>query len=164
MVTPGVTMAASLLRDFRFVDPTWEGSAFLRFWESELDVSISPYENDGITPRQLDVLRAVLAYPWSIRTEFERALFAYYNDEIDGSYCSCTPDGKVIPGSGPPKITEPSQLRKLIDEPKVCIRTYFETNSAVELELRFNCEWDPEHGLGVLYRYWQAVDFGQWHM
>jgi hypothetical protein len=46
----------------------------------------------------------------------------------------------------------------------VCIDNYFRTPSAIEFELRFNCEWDPEHCLGVCYRHWQAIEFGGWFM
>lgn len=31
-------------------------------------------------------------------------------------------------------------------------------------ELSFNCEWNREHGLGVLYRDWQPVEFGDWDL
>lgn len=143
MGTPGVADAATLLRDFHFVDPTWGGSAFVPFWGRELDFSIYPDE-EGITPRQLAILRAVLSYPQDLRPDFERALFAYYQADLD--------------------LTEPGQVWTLIDEPVVCIPWIFRTETAIEFELSFNCEWDPEHGLGVLYRDWQPVKFGGWHL
>ena len=31
-------------------------------------------------------------------------------------------------------------------------------------ELSFNCEWDREHGLGVLFRDWQPIEFGGWDL
>ena len=34
----------------------------------------------------------------------------------------------------------------------------------IEFELSFTCEWDPEHGLGVLYQDWQPVEFGGWDL
>jgi hypothetical protein len=160
MVTPGVTEAAALLRDFQFIDPTWEGRAFVPFWGSELDVSIDP-RDDGITPRQLTILRAVLGHLHDLRPEFERALFAYYQADVDDTYCDYDEHGQLISS---PKLTKPSQVWKLVDEPVVCIPSYFRTPSAIEFELSFNCEWDPEHGLGVLYRDWQPVEFGSWHL
>jgi hypothetical protein len=163
MDAPGVAEAAALLRDFHFVNPTWDGTAFVPFWRSELDISIDPSE-EGITPRQLAILRAVLNYPQDLRPEFERALLDYYQADVDGTYCSYDEHGRPIPGSGPPKLTEPSQVWGLIDEPLVCIPWIFRTESAVEFELSFNCEWDREHGLGVLYRDWQPVDFGAWDL
>jgi hypothetical protein len=163
MDTPGVAEASELLRDFHFVDPTWEGTAFVPFWRSELDVSINPGD-EGITPRQLAALRAVLTYPRDLRPAFERALFAYYRAEVDGTYCSYDEHARPIPGSGPPKLSEPSQVWGLIDEPVVCIPLYFRTLSAIEFELSFNCKWDQEHGLGVLYRDWQPVEFGGWDL
>ena len=87
MDTPGVAEAAALLRDVHFVDPTWDGTAFVPFWGRDLDVSIDPDE-EGITPRQLAILRAVLSYPRDLRPEFERTLFAYYRADMDGTYCS----------------------------------------------------------------------------
>ena len=163
MDEPLVTEAAALLRGFHFVDPTWEGTAFLPFWGSELDVSLSPDE-DGFTSRQLAVLREVLSYAQDLRPEFERALFAYYQAKVDGTYCSYDEDARPIPGSGPPKLSEPSRVWGLIDDPVVCIPSYFRTPSAIEFELSFNCEGDQEHGLGVLYRDWQPVEFGGWDL
>lgn len=164
MPTPGVAEAAALLRDFHFVGPSWDSTAFVPFWGRELDVSIDPDE-DGITPRQLAVLRAVLSHERDLRPEFERALFAYYQADVAGSYCAYDPaSGRPVPGSGPPKLTEAAQVWGLIDDPVVCIPAYYRTESAVEFELRFNCEWDREHGLGVLYRDWRPVKFGGWDL
>jgi hypothetical protein len=163
MKTAGVAEAATLLHDFQFVDPTWYGTAFVPCWGNELEVYISP-EESVISARQLAVLRAFLSYPRDLRPEFERALFDYYQAEVDGSYCSYDPQGKPIPGSGPPKLTDPAQVWSLIDGPEVYIPTYFRTESSIEFELSFVCEWDPEHGLGVLYRDWQPVKFGGWDL
>jgi hypothetical protein len=163
MDTPGVAEAATLLCDFHFVDPTWDGTAFVPFWDRELDVSIDPDE-EGITPRQLAILRAVLSYSRDLRPEFERALFAYYQTDVDGTYCSYDEHARPIPGSGPPKLTEPAQVWGLIDVPVIRIPWIFRTETADEFELCFNCGWDPEHGLGVLYRDWQPVEFGSWHL
>jgi hypothetical protein len=163
MDTRGVAEAASLLRDFEFVDPSWQGTGLVPFWGCELPVSIYP-DDEGITPRQLAVLRAVLSYPGDLRAEFERALFAYYRAKVEGSYCAYDEHARPIPNSGPPELSEPSQVWGLIDEPVVCIHSYFRTATEIEFELSFNCEWDPEHGLGVLYRDWQPVEFGAWHL
>jgi hypothetical protein len=57
MGASGTAEAASLLCDFQFIDPDWCGTAYVPFWGSELDIHIYPDEG-GITPRQLDVLRA----------------------------------------------------------------------------------------------------------
>jgi hypothetical protein len=158
-----IAEAAGLLRDFQFIDPDWCGTAFVPFWGGELEIHIDPDE-DEITRRQLEVLRALLSYPVDIRAEFEHALFDYYQAEVDGTYCSYGPNGKPIPGSGPPKLTKSSQVWSLIDGPSVHIKWYFVTPAAVEFELSFTCEWDPEHGLGVLYQDWRPVDFGGWHL
>ena len=163
MHTPGADEARALLHSFEFVDPTWEGIAFVPFWGRELQVSIDPDE-EGITPRQLSILRAILSYPRDLRPEFEQELFAYYQADVDGTYCSYDEHAQPIPGSGPPKLSEPSEVWGLIDEPVVCIPSYFRTPSAIEFELSFNCEWDREHGLGVLYRDWQPVEFGGWNL
>jgi hypothetical protein len=106
---------------------------------------------------------ALLNYPVNIRPQFERALFDFYQADVDGTYCSYKADGTPIAGSGPPKLNEPSQVWPLIEGPEVYIKPYFQTPTAVEFELTFTCEWDPEHGLGVLYRDWHPVDFGGWH-
>jgi Domain of unknown function (DUF6985) len=112
--------------------------------------------------RQLDTLWAILSYPHDLRATFERTLFDYYQAEIDGSYCEYGPGTQPIPGSGPPKLTELSQVWGLIDEPVVRIPHFFRTASAIEFKLCFNCEWDAEHGLGVRYRDWMPVKFGGW--
>jgi hypothetical protein len=163
MATSAIAEARLLLRDFQYIDPTWCGTAFLPCWESELDIHIDPDE-DRITPRQIAVLRELLNHPEDIRPEFERALFDYYQAEVDGSYCEYDSDAKPIPGSGPPKLTKPSQIWSLIDGPEVYIKSFFRTASAIEFELSFCCEWDPEHGLGVLYQDWHPVEIGGWDL
>jgi hypothetical protein len=163
MAAPEITEARKLLHDFQFIDPTWCGSAFVLGWGQKLEIYIYPDEGK-IAPRQLDILRALLNYPQDLRAEFERALFDYYQADVDGSYCEYGPDAKPIPGSGPPKLTEPSQVWSLIEGPEVYIKPFFKTPSAVEFELSFTCEWDPEHGLGVLYQDWQPVEFGGWDL
>jgi hypothetical protein len=163
MVAPGVAEARTLLRRLRFIDPTWCGTALVPCWGSELEIHLKP-EEDDITPRQLHVVRALLSRADDIRREFERALFAYYKADVDGSYCSYGAAGLPIPGSGPPKLTEPSQVWSLIDGPEIYIKPYLRTPSAVEFELSFTCEWDPEHGLGVLYQNWEPVEFGGWDL
>jgi hypothetical protein len=163
MHTPGVAEAAALLHDFHLVGPSWDGTAFVPFWGRELDVSIDPDE-DGITPRQLAVLRAVLNHKQDLRPEFEQALFAYYQADVDGAYCSYDEHARPTPGTGPPKLTEAAKVWGLIDDPVVCIPMFFRTESAIEFELSFNCEWDQEHGLGVLYRNWRPIKFGGWQL
>jgi hypothetical protein len=163
MDTPGVAEALTLVRDLHVVDPTWDGTVFVPLWGCELDFSIKPDE-EGITPRQLTVLRAVLSYPRDLRPEFERALFAYYQADVDGTYCGYDEQARPIPGSGPRKLTDAAQVWGLIDDPVVCIPWIFRTELAVEFEMSFNCEWDREHGLGVLYRDWRPVKFGGWDL
>ena len=163
MTPSGISEAAVLLRDFRFIDPTWAGTAFVPCWGSDLEVHIDPDE-DEVTPRQVLVLRALLSHSGSIKPAFERALFKYYKADVEGSYCSYGPNGMPIPGSGPPKLTKASQVWSLINGPDVYIKPFFRTSAAVEFELCFTCEWDPEHGLGVLYRDWRPIEFGGWDL
>jgi hypothetical protein len=164
MKTPGAAEAAALLRDFRFIDPDWCGTAHVPLWGGELDVYVRSDEGDRVTARQLRVLRAVLAHPDDLRPEFERALFDYYRAEVEGSYCAYDPGGQPVPGSGPPKLSHPAQVWKHIDGPDLYIPEVFRTRSAVEFELSFTCDCDPEHGLGVLYRDWKPVEFGGWDL
>lgn len=112
MGTSEIDEAAALLRDFQFVDPTWEGTAFVRCWGHELDVSLDP-DDGAITPRQLAILRAILDYSRDLRPEFEQALFAYYQADVDGTYCSYDEHAQPIPGSGPPKLSEPRVVVQL---------------------------------------------------
>lgn len=163
MTPSGIAEARKLLKKFRFIDPTWGGTAPVPCWGSDLEIHVYPDE-EGITPRQLTVLRALLGRRRSIRKVFERALFAYYLEDVDGTYCSYGPDGKPIPGSGPPKLTKPGQVWALIEGPEVYIKSDFQTESAIEFELSFTCEWDPEHGLGVLYQDFRPVEFGGWDL
>lgn len=165
--TPRLADAARLLRDFRFIDPFWSGRAPLPCWGGqELSVNIDPEGAEAdISSRQLDVLCALLEYPSDLRPAFERALFRYYQSDVEGSYCAYDPaTNGPVPGSGPPELTDPPQVWRLIDEAEVFIHWIFRTRAAVEFELSFNCEWDREHGLGVLYRNWKPVEFGGWDL
>lgn len=161
MNTSTVTEVRQLIPDLELNDLGWSGSAVVPFWGSKLNLNLYSYEGE-IEPRQVEIVRAILAYTTDLRPEFERALFAYYQADVDGTYCAYGPDGEKIPGSGPPKLTAPSQVWPLIDGPEIYIKSFFRTPAAVEFELSFNCEWDPEHGLGVRYQDWQPVEFGGW--
>ena len=163
METPELTQARALLRDLEVTDLTWSGTAFVPCWGSELDIHLYLREGE-IEPRQLDIVRALRSYPQDIRPGFERAMFDYYQDDVEGMYCACGPDGRPIPGSGPPTLTAPAQVWSLIDGPEIYIKWFFRTPTAVEFELSFTCEWDPEHGLGVRYQDWQPVKFGGWNL
>lgn len=144
-------------------DLGWSGTAFVACWGSDLGIHLSTYGGD-VEARQVEIVRALLAYPKDIRPEFERALFGYYQADVDGAYCEYGDDGQPIPGSGPPKLTEPNQVWPLIDGPEVYVKPFFRTEAAVEFELSFTCEWDPEHGLGVIYHDWNPVEFGGWDL
>ena len=163
MNPPRVVEAAGLLRGLQFIDPTWCGVAHVPCWGGELKVHIYP-DKDDFTDRQLAVVRALLVYPHDIRPAFERALFDYYQADVYGTFCSYDAGGNPIPDSGPPRLDEPRQVWSLIAGPDVIIHHYFHTRSAVEFELSFTCDWDPEHGLGVRYRGWKPVEFGGWDL
>jgi hypothetical protein len=158
-----VDEARNLLPNLSQNDLGWSGTAFVPCWGSELDIHLTCH--DGVLEaRQADTVRALLGHTEDLRPGFERALFEYYQEDVDGTYCAYGPDGRPVPGSGPPKLTEPSQVWPLIDGPEVYIKWFFRTPSAVEFELSFNCEWDREHGLGVLYHDFQPVEFGAWDL
>ena len=72
MKTSEVDLVAKLLRDFEFVDPTWqEGIAFAPFWGRDVFFSIYP-EEDRISCRQLLTLSSMLKQTTDIRSEFEQ--------------------------------------------------------------------------------------------
>lgn len=163
--TPRIAQAADALRAFQFVGPCWSGRAAVPCWgRKELAINLYPEDAD-LAPRQLEVLRAVLRHPHDLRPTFERALFAHYKAEVERSYSAYDPVAhRDVPDSGPPTLSRPSEVWSLIDEPEVYIHRHFRTPLAVEFELSFNCEWDPEHGLGVRYQDWQPAHFGGWDL
>jgi hypothetical protein len=163
MEMKGIEFAHSLLDQWAFIDPCWHGYAFIPFWGSVLEVGLRP-EDEDLSARQISTLRAVLGYPRDLRPTFERALFEYYQSDVDGSYCEYDENGNPVPGSGPPKLNRPADVWPLIDEPVIYIHGFFRTPSSIEFELSLNCLWDPEHGLGVLYRDWEPVEFGGWNL
>ncbi|HET6248548.1 MAG TPA: hypothetical protein VFE47_12675 [Tepidisphaeraceae bacterium] len=136
--------------------PWWGGK--------ELAVNLDPGEA-GFVPRQLAVLRALLQYPHDLRPAFESALFGHYKAEVEGSYSAYDPVAQNdLPHSGPPTLRQPPEVWLLIDDPEVYIHRHFHTQSAIEFELSFNCEWNPEDGLGARYEDWQPVHFGSWDL
>jgi len=158
-----VAEAAKLLPGLHWEGPGWAGWAVLPCWGGkELPFNIDPEDEAAdIAPRQLAILRAVLNHSLDIRPALQDALFAYYKAEIEGSYVAYDPVARRdIPGSGPPVLTNSSQVWSLIDDPEVCIDWLFHTPAAVEFKLIFNCAWDEEHGLGVQFSDWVPVRFG----
>lgn len=160
---PRVAEAATLVSGLQRIGSSWGGWAALPCWGGkELHFNIDPEgEVADIALRQLTVLRAVLQHPLDIRPAFQDALFEYYKAEIEGSYSAYDPVARrEIPNSGPPVLTNSSQVWPLIDDPEMWIDWHFRTPTAIGFELTFNCDWDEEHGLGVQFSNWAAVKFG----
>lgn len=162
--TPRIDEIGGLLKDLTFHGSYWQGWAAISFWgQQNLWVCIERREDVDISPRQIEVLRTILKSKDDLRPSFEAALFEYYKAEVEDCYSTYDPTTQMeVPDSGPPTLSKSSQIWTLINEPEVWIDWHFETPSALEFKLTFNCVWDEEHGLGIRFYDWKPVVIGGW--
>jgi len=61
-----------------------------------------------------------------------------------------------------PRLAESRQIWKLIRDAEISIsdRCKDDNEEVVEFRMTFACSWDDEHGLGVKFRDWKIVGFG----
>lgn len=163
MTTVDASAAAELLPGLRYERPFWTGTTLIRFWGQPLNITLQTVEHDRLVPRQVRILREVLAYPHDLRPAFERTLFDYYQQHVYGCIdCGLDEDGTDPTDHLIPHLDSPREIWKLIQGPELwlhwCCKDEYE--EAVEFELDFTCTWDDEHGLGVRYRDWQIAYIG----
>jgi hypothetical protein len=155
--------AAELVPGLQYGRPFWTGRAHIPFWGEALPVTLKAVEGDRLVPRQVRILREMLAYPHDLRPAFDRRLFDYYQQHVYGCIdFGPDDDGTDLADTLAPRLDTPGDIWKLINGPELWIRWCCkdEHEAAVEFELDFTCTWDDEHGLGVRYRDWEIVYIG----
>ncbi len=137
----------------------WNGTAFVPFWDDELRIWLRTYDPEP-TPRQVWIVREILAFPHDLRKPFEEAIVKYYQAHVYGAIDFGTVDGQDLAEIYAPKLDHPSDIWDLLSEDEIWISDYTRKESSVEFKLTFACTWDEEHGLGVKSQDWQIVSFG----
>jgi hypothetical protein len=164
VTTVSIHEAAKFLHDFHYVDPCWQGTAFVPFWGETLEINLDPVEDGRFTPRQMTILRAIVGSRRRLRRKFERRLFEHYQREVYGCIDFRDDEGNDLSDQYAPRLDKAGQIWKLIQGPEVmidwCCKS--ENEDAIEFELDFTCTWDDEHGLGVRYRNWEIEYIGGW--
>jgi len=100
-------------------------------------------DEKAIPERQKEIIRFACQQPLSAKDILERRLYKEYKSEIYGSFSG---GDKVTP-----RISSPREIWKLISAPG--IKTPYEhwIKDSHYFVVTFECVWDPEHGLAVLY-------------
>jgi hypothetical protein len=148
-----------LLNDFKHHGGFWSGTALVPCLKSELPIWLLTYEPEP-TPRQLSILRAILAYPKDLRADLQEQLFKYYQTQVYGSADHFDDDDNDVTEERAPRLKKSHEIWRLVEDPEICIADYGELERGIEFKIRFACTWDDEHGLGVKYKDWAIVKFG----
>lgn len=110
------------------------------------------------TPAQEAVLDDILNRDADFRPDFATALLAYYKKHewgyrwVDYVRAALAPIGLGL---------KPKHMWSLIDTPSVWVPHVenSEWDGIKRFHLRFECDWDEEHGLPVEISDWQITDF-----
>lgn len=141
-----MTSADSPLAAFAFDEMLgwWEAELLVLLWGERLPARIDA-PAAGPSPRQVETLRAVLAYPVDLRGRVGEALLAHYRDEWHGVTLS------VGPG---PELRSADEAWAAMSAVTLSIPAYRSDTDGVVFEFHMDSRWDEDHGLCVLVRDW----------
>jgi len=144
-----MTTADSPLAAFAFDEMLgwWAAEFLVPLWGERLPVVIDA-PAAGPSHRQVETLRAILAYPDDLRGPVGEALLAHYRDEWQG----------VTPSLGPgPELRSADEALAAMSAVTLYIPAYRSETGRVAFEFHMDSRWDEDHGLCVLVRDWAAV-------
>ena len=125
----------------------WEAELPVPLWGSRLPVLLDG-SAAGPSPRQVAALRAVLAYPESLRGPIGEALLAHYRDDW----------GCVTPSLGPaPTLQSADEVWAAMSGFALYIPAFRSEVGPVAFEVHMDSQWDEDHGLCVLIRDWAVA-------
>ena len=125
----------------------WEAELPVPLWGGRLPVLLDA-PAAGPSARQVATLRAVLAYPQSLRGPVGEALLAHYRDEW----------GCVTPSLGPaPPLRSADEVWEAMSAFTLYIPAFRSEVGGVAFEVHMDSRWDEDHGLCVLIRDWAVV-------
>jgi hypothetical protein len=96
-----------------------------------------------IPKRHRDILKYVIEMPPDARQKLEQRLFDTYQSEIYGSYSG----GDAVT----PRISESHEIWALISQSGIATPPDYAISPSCHFVVNFECVWDPEHGLSILY-------------
>ena len=118
------------------------GNAYLPWLGSDVEVIVDTTE-DPIPQLHSDILRFVFALPPKTKSELEQFLFERYQNEIYGSMMG----GDDVT----PPIGSADGIWDLLSAPGVSTPPDHRIASDCHFAITFECVWDPEHGLSIVY-------------
>jgi len=125
----------------------WEADLPVPLWGGQLSVLLDA-PAAGPSARQVATLRAVLAYPESLRGPIGEALLAHYRDEW----------GCVTPSLGPaPTLQSADEVWAAMSGFALYIPAFRSEVGPVAFEVHMDSQWDEDHGLCVLIRDWAVA-------
>jgi hypothetical protein len=134
------------------VEVNYDAFAFNKyFWLGRHDVPwldnnvgfLVDTEEDAIPRVQRDIIEFVCNSPLETRSTLENCLFAEYQPRIYGSFMG----GDEVT----PPVKRPVEIWDLIREPGVSIPPEDRIAPDCYFVVSFECVWDPEHGLSILF-------------
>jgi hypothetical protein len=125
----------------------WEAELPVPLWGGPLAVHLGA-SAAGPSARQVATLRAVLAYPNSLRGPIGEALLAHYRDHW----------GCITPSLGPaPALQSTDEVWPAMSDFALFIPAFRSEVGGVAFEVHMETQWDVDHGLCVLIRDWSVV-------
>lgn len=132
--------AEALIRELRFAEVLWEGAVSIELFGRAWDVRLSLDGEAGapIEPALVTALERFLGAYERLRPEIEAAVLRYRVEEVptftDREHLTTSVSTLAdLPGCVTPRAVHISDF-----------------DEARRVALLFDCDWDPEHGVGVL--------------
>jgi hypothetical protein len=129
---------------FKFDRYFWIGKHNVR-WLANPTSFLVMSESQAIPDVQRDAIRFVCGLPLETRDKLERRLFEEYQSRIYNSYSG----GDAIT----PPLQKPEDIWKLLEQPGIMIPEVERLSAECQFVATFECPWNPEHGLGILFNH-----------
>lgn len=144
-----ISMLGNVTRDERF---GWIYSApvYLKMLDRDIQFVLEAYEEDANKQEFELGIREFLSLEHEVLKAAEPHIFAYYRD-VNGDYWE--PSDEEYVGIGTPgEVWDHIEFGE-----KVHISRRFHGDKGVYVSMECNCDWEPEHGLQIVFRNGRCV-------
>ncbi|PHS15990.1 MAG: hypothetical protein COA78_04340 [Blastopirellula sp.] len=132
---------------------SWIGFAYFPFLKKHLLISVSVCDTKP-TEFQMQFLKSLVLEKRDLRKHINGKIYEYYQSEVYGNRTIIDWDFQDITEKCVPKITEPSQLWKLISDPGIDSVD----EEANQFTLGFRCSWEDDKRLKVKLKDWEVIN------
>ena len=129
------------LSDFEFDGNQVLGSVSVPWLNGSVNVLITS-DDGSVSELQKAILARFIEMPRESKERLEQLIFTYYEANV---FDPSLHDERT------PEVKHPSEIWRLLSEPAVLIPLDHQVNKKRQFSVLFECTWDGEHGIGIVY-------------